>query len=912
MKKYLFSFIVISIMLTAFSYAQSIKNVDIPYTKFILKNGLTLLVHEDHKAPIVAVNIWYHVGSKNERPGKTGFAHLFEHLMFNGSENFNDDYFKPLEKVGATDLNGTTGEDRTNYFQNVPTSALDVALWMESDRMGHLIGAIDQAKLDEQRGVVQNEKRQYDNEPYMMRVEDHTTKNCYPVGHPYSWTVIGSMEDLDSAKLEDVHHWFNSYYGPNNAVLVLAGDIDPQTAFEKVNKYFGDIKPINPVERPSVWVAKMTGSKRFIVEERAPQAKIIKVWNIPEYKSKELVYLDLASDVLSIGKNSRLYNRLVYKDKIATNVSATISPREIGSQFKIEATIKPGIDISVVEKAIDEELEKLLKGGPTETEMELVKSNHIAGFIRGIERIGGFGGKSDILAQSTTFAGDPEFYKKKLEWVEKATSGDIKKAVNDWLSDGVAILEMHPYSQLTVETVGADRTKLPETSTPPEAKFPKLERAELSNGMKIVLARRTSVPVVEFTLSLAGGLVADKNYKPGTVSLAMNLMDEGTKTRTSLQLNEELMKLGAILGSGPGLDNCFVSLSALKSNLDKSLDIFADVVLNPSFPETEIDRLKNERYSQIKREKSSPTQMAIRVLPQFIYGANHPYGQPLTGSGFEETVKQMTREDFIKFHQSYFKPNNATLIVVGDISMDELKPKMEKLFANWKKGNVPENDVPKVEHNKKPVVYIMDKPGSPQSVVIAGHVAPQRNYEKFIELDAMNYILGGTFTSRINMNLREDKGWSYGSSSMFFTTKGQMPFLVFAFVQGDKTKEAIQEIYREIAEFTTTKPATDEEIGKCILNKTLELPGSWETNDAVTNSISEIVNYDLKDNYFDTYVKRIKSINSSEISEVAKEVLFPDKLVWVVVGDKAAIYNPLKELGYEIKVIDTDGKIITE
>lgn len=909
--KYLF-FVLIAALLVISKpqLAQSAKDIDIPYTKFVLKNGLTLLVHEDHKAPIVAVNIWYHVGSKNEKPGRTGFAHLFEHLMFNGSENYDDDYFKALEKVGATDLNGTTSEDRTNYFQNVPTSALDVALWMESDRMGHLIGAITQAKLDEQRGVVQNEKRQYDNEPYMMKIEDHSTKNCYPVGHPYSWSVIGSMEDLDAAKLEDVHEWFKNYYGPNNAVLVLAGDITPQLAYEKVNKFFGDIPPIQPVQRPVTWVAKMTGLKRFVVEDRVPQSRIIKIWNIPEWSSKDLFLLDLASDVLAVGKNSRLYKRLVYEEQIATDARAYISPKELGSQFTLDVTAKPGIDLAKIEQILDEEFAKLLNDGPTQSELELVKTNFISGFVRGIERIGGFGGKSDILAQSFIFSGSPDFYKTRLQWLDEMKAADIKKAMNDWLSDGVSILEIHPYENLVTDTSAADRSKLPETSEPPVAKFPKIERSTLSNGLKIVLATRTAVPVVNFLLSVDAGFAADQNLPEGTSSLAMNLMDEGTKTKTSLQLNEELLKLGANLYTGSGLDNCNVGLSALKGSLDKSLELFADIILNPSFPDKELDRLKNERFSQIKREKSSPTQMALRVLPKYIYGEDHPYGTPFTGSGYEETVKNITRNDIVSFHDKWFKPNNSTLIVVGDISMDELKSKIDKLFKNWKSGDAPKKKIENVSHKTAPVVYVMDKPGSPQSVVIAGHVAPPRSDENYLEMEALNYVLGGTFTSRINMNLREDKHWSYGAGSTFFTSEGQMPFLVFAFVQGDKTKESIQEIHKEISGFLTDKPITSEEISKMKLNKTLELPGSWETNNAILNSLSEIVDYNLPDNYYDTYVKKINSLSDSEITKVAKRILAPDKMIWVVVGDLSKIEDPLKELGYKINVIDTDGNII--
>ncbi|MBI3005356.1 MAG: insulinase family protein, partial [Ignavibacteriales bacterium] len=391
-------------------------DVDIPYQKFVLENGLSLIVHEDRKAPIVAVNLWYHVGSKNEKLGKSGFAHLFEHLMFNGSENFNQDYFQALERVGATDLNGTTNEDRTNYFQNVPTSALDMVLWLESDRMGHLLGAIDQAKLDEQRGVVQNEKRQGENEPYALS-EELIVKATYPYGHPYSWTVIGSMEDLNRASLDDVKEWFKTYYGPNNATVVVAGDIDANTALERVKKYFGDIPPGPPIAKFDSWVAKRTGVQRQVAQDRVPQARLYKVWNLAQWGTADVDYLNLVSSLLTSGKTSRLYKRLVYDDQIATQVQTFVDNREIGGQFYITATAKPGGDLKAVEKAVDEELAKLLKSGPTAKELQRVKTEYEARFVRGIERIGGFGGKSDVLAQNNVYGGNPEFFKTTLQRV---------------------------------------------------------------------------------------------------------------------------------------------------------------------------------------------------------------------------------------------------------------------------------------------------------------------------------------------------------------------------------------------------------------------------------------------------------------------------------------------------------------
>ena len=523
---------------------QDISKIDIPYKKFVLDNGLTLIVHEDHKAPIAAVNVWYHVGSKNEKKGKTGFAHLFEHLMFNGSEHFNDDYFQAMERVGATDMNGTTNEDRTNYFENVPTSAIDLALWMESDRMGHLLGAIDQAKLDEQRGVVQNEKREGENQPYGDKIYWAISENTYPESHPYHWQTIGYMEDLDSASLTDVKDWFKRYYGTANAILSIAGDINTDSIKLKVEKYFGEIPPGPPIEHQKSWVAKMSGTKRMVIQDRVPQARVYETWNVPEYSSKELAYLDLLSDVLTLGKNSRLYKRLVYDEQIATDVNASINSREIGSQFEITATAKEGVPLDKIEDEINEELNKLLKEGPTTEELERVKTNYISNFVRGIERIGGFGGKSDILATGEVFADTPDFYKTRLNWIKSSTIEDIKESGNKWLSDGKFMLEVLPYPEFKTSSSTVDRSKLPETGTPPEAKFPDYQETTLSNGLKILLARRTSVPLVEFNLIVNAGFSADQNGVPGLASLTSDMMDEGANNMDALQISDDSIEAG--------------------------------------------------------------------------------------------------------------------------------------------------------------------------------------------------------------------------------------------------------------------------------------------------------------------------------------------------------------------------------
>src|SRR5213596_1892662 len=557
--------------------------------------------------------------------------------MFNGSEHFNDDYFQPFERIGATDQNGTTNNDRTNYFENVPTTALDVALWMESDRMGHLLGVIDTAKVNEQRGVVQNEKRQGENQPY-GKVNLLMAEGAFPPGHPYSWTVIGSMEDLNAASVEDVKNWFRTYYGPNNAVIVLAGDITPETARQKVDQYFGDIPATPPI-------AKRTGSHREIMQDRVPQARIYKQWNILQFGSADGDYLDLVTDVLAAGKTSRLYKRLVYDEQIATDVVAYVDLREIAGQLVIRATAKPGGDLARVERAIDEELARFIQTGPTASELRRVKTQSRANFIRGIERIGGFGGKSDVLAVNEVYAGSADHYQVTRQRIATATAANLQSAAARWLTDGDWTLEVHPYPTFEAATSGADRTKLPEAGTPPDARFPAIARATLPNGLKIVLAERHSIPQVNLTLLVDAGYAADQFAAPGTASLALDMLDEGTTKRTALQISDTLSQLGAQLFTSSQLDVSRVALSSLKENLDPALDIFADVVLNPSFPQADFQRQQRQRLARIQREKVQPVQMALRVFPQLLYGANHAYGNPLTGSGTEASVSAMTRDD---------------------------------------------------------------------------------------------------------------------------------------------------------------------------------------------------------------------------------------------------------------------------
>ncbi|GAB3448143.1 insulinase family protein [Massilia solisilvae] len=883
---------------------------DIAYTRFVLKNGLTVLVHEDHKSPVVAVNTWYHVGSKNEKPGKTGFAHLFEHLMFSGSEHFNKTYITAMEHIGATDLNGTTNTDRTNYFENVPTSMLDYALFAESDRMGSLLGVLDQKKLDLQRGVVQNEKRQRENQPYGVAYQ-LLTENTWPAGHPYSWTVIGSMADLDAASMTDVTDWFKTNYGPNNVVLVLAGDITPEVARQKVEKYFGDIPAGPPLARQQAWVAKRSGSHRSVVQDRVPQARIYRVWNVPGANTPEEPLLDLAAHVLGGGKTSRLYKRLVYKDQTATSASASDDSSEIAGQFDLTLTARPGADARKMEQAADEELRAMLKSGPTDSELQLAKTAILARYTRIVERVGGFGGKSDLLASCTTFTGNPECYKTYLERIKAATPAQVKKAMNDWLADGDYVLQVDPYPANLATTAKLDRSKEPALGKPESLRLPPMQKTTLSNGLKVVVAERHTAPVVNFSLLVDSGYASDAPSMPGVASLALRMLEEGTPTRSSLKISEELESLGASFNTGTNLDGAFVNMNALKATMPRALDLYADLLLHPAFPQNEFARLQKDRLATIAREKANPQQMALRVLPSLLYGKGHAYALPFTGTGTEDAVRRMTREDMVKYHQTWFRPNNATLLVVGDTTLAELKPLLEKSFASWKPSEVPKKNVAQVGQPTKTVVYLMDRPGALQSVIIGAQLAPPRNNPEAVPLQLVNNVFGGTFSARLNMNLREDKHWSYGVGTQIASAVGQRPFLSVSPVQTDKTRDALQELVKEYTGIAGAKPITAAELKAAQDNETLRLPGSFETTSQLAGAYQTILQYQLPEDYYNTLTEKALALTPEQANALAVRSVMPNRLIWVVVGDLSKIEPGVRELNLgEVHQIDVDGNLV--
>ncbi len=602
--------------------------LDIPFQTFTLPNGLRVVVHTDRKAPIVAVNIWYHVGSKDEPAGRSGFAHLFEHLMFNGSENAPGEYFAPLEVAGATDYNGTTWLDRTNYFQNVPTTALDMALWMESDRMGHFLGAVDQKVLDEQRGVVQNEKRQGENQPY-GQADDEIYRKLYPPSHPYHHSTIGSMNDLNAAALGDVQAWFRAWYGPNNAVLVLAGDVDVATAKAKVAKFFGDI-PAGPT-MPRVKAAPVqTAATRARMTDKVPQARIYRAWSVAGYADADLDRLDLLAQVLGGSRSSRLDKRLLFKEKLVDSVSARVQPFELASTFYIEADVKAGGDVSAVEKIIDEELARLLKEGPAAAELSQAVTTRRGGFVRGSERIGGFGGKADTLAECAVYAKDPGCFRRTQRSWADATPANVRATGERWLAKGGHTLVVTPGERTVIPeepavtpapfTIPApdsrfittasdvDRTRgVPKTSSFPELTFPAFTRTKLRNGTTVILAERRGIPVVQARYVFNGGYATDAPAKQGLASFTMSMLEEGAGNLDALAFADRAESLGAVLDAAASLDGAHGTLSALKDQLDPSLALFADMLRRPRFDAQEIDTCAPRGSRASSRKRPSPS-----------------------------------------------------------------------------------------------------------------------------------------------------------------------------------------------------------------------------------------------------------------------------------------------------------------
>ena len=909
------------------SLQNLVSQVNIPYETFTLSNGLRVIVHTDRKAPVVAVSVWYHIGSKDEPQGKTGFAHLFEHMMFYGSENAPGGFFGRLEDIGATDWNGTTWFDRTNYFQTVPTGALDRILFLESDRMGHLLGAVTQEKLDNQRGVVQNEKRMGENEPGGL-VEYAELAALLPEGHPYRHSTIGSMADLNAASLEDVKGWFRDHYGPNNAVLVLAGDIDMATAKKKVAQYFGDIKRGPETPRPAVTVPTLSAPVEKVMNDRVAQVRLSREWTGPGLTDPENATLDLGLDILGGLGSSRLYDALVRKENLVVGVSAGLQSHEKLSFIEINARVRPGVDPALVNKRMDEIIAEFVKNGPTEDEVRRAATTALAQRVKGLEQVGGFGGKAVALAEGAVYSNDPGRYKKNLQTVAGATAANVGAVTRKWLSRPVFKLTLAPGERSAADQAlaGSDvaakeapAVKAQTPMTPPAAatrkepavgevtalQFPAIERTTLSNGMKVVFARRTTVPVVSIAASFDAGSAADDRAKLGQGTLMTSLLDEGTTTRTAAQIAEEEERLGAAINASSGMDATTVSVSALKANLVPSLDLFADVLRNPAFKPADVERLRGTQLARIAAENTQPQAIAFRTLPPIIYGKDHPYGIPFTGSGTPEGVKATTRDDLVAYHAKWIRPDNGTIFVVGDTTLAEMKPLLESRFGSWRaaggvKGTKTFAAPAAVTAER---ILLIDKPQSPQSMIIAGQVTPVKGVDDPLALNVANDVFGGMASSRLITDLRETKGWAYYAGTSLQGVKDRMPFLVIAPVQADKTGESIKAARADLTGWLGAQGTTSAEATNAIVNSVRSLPGSFETGGSVMSALIRMEQYGRPDDYYVKLPARYRALTPASLDQAARGAIQPGKLTWIVVGDAKVVKPQLDSLSIPVEVV---------
>ena len=906
-----------------------VAQVKIPYQEFKLANGLTVLVHEDRKAPIVNVTVWYNVGSKDEPKGKTGFAHLFEHLMFNGSENAPNDYFQYLAEMGATDYNGTTWFDRTNYFQTVPRPALDRALWLESDRMGYLLGAVTQQKLDNQRGVVQNEKREGDNEPGGLVYYD-VLKTLFPDGHPYQHEAIGSMADLDSASMTDVKAWFTENYGPNNATLVLAGDISAAEARPLVEKYFGAIArgPVNDPAKADVPTLAAPVRKTF--KDQVAATSISHYWAVEGITGADRIALDVGASILGGLASSRLDKELVREEQLAVSVSAGNSAFHRIGILQVEATAKDGVDLAVLEKRMDEVVNRMIIEGPTEDEVRRAVTSTLARTIRGLEQVGGFSGKAQTLAEGDVLADDPAFYAREFDALATLTPAQVKAAMGRWMTRPAMTVVLEPgprdaaYEEAaSTKTEGnvSERDRAAETITvsvarpaPPIASvakldFPDVQRATLANGMKLTYAQRNAVPATYVTMSFNAGGAADPVNLHGLQSLTMGLFSEGTASLSSQEIAEARERLGVTISAGGSADRSSFTLSALSSNLAPSLDLFRQVIREPAFNQADIDRVKAQTLTGIRAQMRSPQGIAGRAIGTELFGPAAPYG----GVATIESVSAISRDDLLAFKDSWIRPDNGEVFVISDRPMGEIVAALNTSFGNWTAPAAPKGKkdfaLLAASAPKGNRVVLINRPNSPQSFILgAQRTDLDARDPAWVDFTNANNAIGGSFLARLNMNLRETKGWSYGVRGAPQAYENAVVYAISGGVQADRTGDSLAEMIKETREFLTVKGVTEEELTRNVAAEIGELPGSFETSPAVLGAMQTNALYGRPDNYYETLVARYSDQTRESLDAAARSALDVDDFVWVVVGDSAQVAPQLEALGLPVEVRQMAGE----
>ena len=898
--------LLLSAAATTFSLVQPAHADEVlPFEQFTLSNGLRVVVHEDRSTPKVAVAVWYHVGSANEPAGKSGFAHLYEHLMFNGSEHRDDEWFPPLQEIGASAVNGATSFDQTYYYEVVPTGGLERALWMESDRMGHLLGAITQAKLDEQRGVVQNEKRQRESQPY-SGMDDITARALFPVGHPYHHPIIGSMEDLGAASLTDVKDWFGQYYGAAIAVLSLSGDVNAQQAKALAEKYFGSVAAGPPVSRTAAWVPSLSEDKRDTMLDNVPQAAVSWSWAVPGRGTPQSSTLRAAASALGSGKTSRLYKALVLDRPLATSVSVNYQPMAVAGIFSVDARLKPGVEPKDAEAAIQRTIDSFLATGPTADELKRAKVTNYGNNIRALESVYV---RAMALADGLIFANNPAEYAEDNKRFDAVTTAAVLADAKDWLTRGAHKLTVLPYAAHGVIADGADRSKLPDLAASPGLTLPVAQEARLSNGIRVVFSPRRNVPTVDMAIVFDAGTAADAPEKKGLGGFALQMMGDGPVGLTAQAFEEKQASLGARLFASAGSDTTSFMLSSLSRELPATIALWASYIRTPGFRADDLERDRALSLSGISQSLAEPTAIAQRTFTNLLYGAAHPYGAQLAGRA--DTLKSFTRADVAGWHASWVRPDNAVIYASGDTTLEALTALLEKGFGSW--SSPPEakgsKTVPTIPFATASRVVLIDKPGAIQSVIRVGQLLPDGLDPRNFGYDAANGVLGGSFTARLNMNLREAKGWTYGASSFINEQRGPQNFGVATSVQTDRTSEALAEIDKEIRAIRQERPATQAELDMMVKGNVLALPGQFETNQAFVNYLQYVSLFDKPYDYLATLPARYGALTPAAITRAADEMLRPDAMSWVIVGDLSKIEAKIRALALgTVEVWDAEGR----
>ena len=886
--------------------------VSISFDKTTLSNGLEVILHEDHTIPLVAVNVWYHVGSKDEEVGRTGFAHLFEHVMFEGSKHHNRSHFEPLQKAGAN-LNGSTTSDRTNYWEDVPSNYLEQALWLEADRMGFLLDALDQQRFDVQRDVVKNERRQsYENRPYGM-AHWHVQEALFPMPHPYHWMTIGSQEDLDAASLEDIKDFFHRFYSPSNSSLAIAGDMDRERTLELVHRYFGDLPPGPSVLRTGRFDSSLGGRVELEIRDRVSLPRLYIAWPTPPHLHADDAPLDLLQSVLADGMTSRLYRSLVYDKQIAQSAHVRYHAAEISGQFIVEVTAAADHDLNEVEEATEAVLAGIRRDPPTDEEISRAKNRIEAQHYRQLAHIGGFGGRADELNHFNVFASNPNLINTSIDQYMAVQRDDILRVNETVLGHRQVRLRVLPEPTLTSVVTTLDRSVMPGAAEEPTFTPPLPVRLQLPNGLGIIVVEKRGLPVVAFGLMQHAGSITDPPELPGLACFTAQMLAEGTETRSSQEIASAFEFIGARLSTETRREVTLLSTETLTKHWRTALGLLADLVQNPTFPPHELERVRREHVTDLRRGKDDPTFVAEQVIPGLIFGRESRYGHFSLGT--EASVAALTREDLSRQFRQLYGPESATLLVSGDVTADEVRQEAESAFGDWHNPDakpVPPGKESLDGRSGPTTIYLVDQPEAAQSVIRAGHPTVPRNHPDYFPLLTLNFVFGGQFSARLNQNLRQDKGYSYGFHSGISWYRQLSSLTAGGSVQTAVTKESVQEVLREFQDIQQSRPLSGEELAAAQAGLLRGYPAGFERPGQVLGQLVQLVLHELPNDYFRTARDQFAAVSLDDVQRAAKERLQPDHIQLLVVGDRKVVEPGLRELGLPLVLLDADGQEISQ